>query len=105
LHDETSESYTLNCLKIANELKALLVAQGRVASLLRLRKRTILDGQLMAGPLIPLRYVGRGAPTWTTHYACCSDGLVYDPLLAAPVPVDNYSLRAFGERLAPEYIE
>ncbi|MBK8742809.1 MAG: hypothetical protein IPM02_26505 [Betaproteobacteria bacterium] len=105
LHDETRETYSLNCLTVANELRALLIAQGRSASLLRLRSHTVRDGQLVVGPLIPLRYIGRGAPTWTTHYACCADGLVYDPLFAAPVPIDSYALRAFGEPLAPEFIE
>ena len=28
LHDETRETYSLNCLTVANELRALLIAQG-----------------------------------------------------------------------------
>lgn len=105
LHEETREAYAPDCLKVANELKALFVAQGRSASVLRLRSRAVRDGQLVVAPLIPLRYIGRGAPTWTTHYACCADGLVYDPLFAAPVPIDTYPLLAFGQALVPEFIE
>lgn len=105
LHEDTREAYTLDCLTVANELKALLVAQGRVASLLRLRKRSLLDGQLWAGPLTPRRYAGRGAPTWTTHYACYCEGWVYDALFFDPVPIVDYALRAFGERLAAESVD
>jgi hypothetical protein len=105
LHEDTREAYTLDCLTVANELRALLVAQGRVASLLRLRKRSLLDGQLMAGPLTPLRYAGRNAPTWTTHYACYCEGWVYDALFVGPVPIGDYSLQAFGERLTAESVD
>jgi len=53
-------------------------------------------------PLIARRFSGRSVPAWTTHYVCCCDGEVYDPLLGRSEPLEMYSTAVFG-RAIPLY--
>ena len=54
-----------------------------------------------SGPLIP-----RSMPSvcWTTHYVCCCDGEVHDPLAGDAVPIGEYAERMFGRVLKVEEI-
>lgn len=44
--------------------------------------------------LVPKVYEGR--VSWGAHFVCISAGLVYDPILSAPEPLDTYAAMAFG---------
>ncbi|MGZ4779181.1 MAG: hypothetical protein ACXV5L_08290 [Thermoanaerobaculia bacterium] len=102
LYGAMADRYSGDCLKHARTIRDLLVAEGRNAWIARLRKTEKFGDATFHAPLIPLRYRGRGGPTWTTHYVCCFDGKAYDPLLGAPVPIAGYSMAVFGEEFEVE---
>lgn len=99
-----ADRYSGDCLKHARTIRAQLVGEGHDAWIGRLRKTETCGNTTFHGPLTPLRFRGRGGPTWTTHYVCCSDGEAYDPLLGAPVPLAVYSVAVFGEEIDIEPI-
>lgn len=95
------DAYFGDCRKRALHVRALLRAAARDAWIGRMRKVSGWGDSTFHGPLIPLRYRGRGrsAPAWTTHYVCVSDGVAYDPLIGSPVPMGRYSMTVFGEEI------
>jgi hypothetical protein len=107
LSAEMIDRYRGDCLKHARQLQALLRGDGRSPWLGRLRKVEKREAATFHAPLIPARFLGRAAPTWTTHYVCCCDGRAYDPLVGVPIPLERYSVTVFGEdieitRLEPD---
>jgi hypothetical protein len=100
--------YTADCVTHACNIADLLLSAGREAWIGRLRDITKLRDDVFHGPLIPRRFTGGHARTWNVHYVCCSGTEVYDPMLAEPVGIEQYSLAAFGnplevtEHLSPE---
>jgi hypothetical protein len=70
-----------------------LLAEGRSPWIGRIRERIDRGDHVFHGPLIPKRLP---TITWTTHYVCCCDGEVYDPLTGTPVAVDGYVRTVFG---------
>ena len=105
LHAASAGAYPFDCLRVARELRSLLLREGIHSSLIRLRRHERRGDGLMVWPLIPLRYAGRDGPAWTTHYACCADGMVFDPPFAEPVATAGYALRAFGVDVVPEIVD
>jgi hypothetical protein len=93
------ERYSGDCLQQAKKILAIFVAEGREAWIGRLRKTEKRGDTTMHWPLIPLRFRGRSAPTWTTHYVCCSGELAYDPLVGHPIPLSEFSRAVFGEEI------
>jgi hypothetical protein len=89
-----------NCLSAARKLSALLLGEGRSPWIGRLRKTESLNGRVFHAPLTP-RVAGVAA-TWTTHYMCCCDATVYDPVAGKPVQLEVYSLEVFGEHISLE---
>ena len=94
-----ADRYSGDCLAHARRIQAHLIAEGRNAWIGRFRKTERRGSTTFHAPLMPLRFRGRGAPTWTTHYVCCSGETAYDPLLGAPVPLAIYSVAVFGEEM------
>ena len=93
-HRQLACEYEGNCLAIAREIARLLVDRGRQPFIAYLHKEESRAGSRFHYPLIPKKYTGR--ITWTKHYVCCCDGVVYDPMLERPVRIDQYSRAAFG---------
>jgi hypothetical protein len=90
-----------NCLVAARELSALLLDEGRAPWIARLRKtQTLEGGHVFHAPLTP-RVAGVGR-TWTTHYVCCCDAIVYDPVAGRALRLEVYSLEIFGEQISME---
>ena len=90
-----AHNYDANCLKIARDIAGLLIAgksQPFIACLHKEEDR--VEGRFHY-PLMPKKYKGR--VTWTKHYVCCCDGMVYDPMLEEPVRIEQYSMAVFGE--------
>jgi hypothetical protein len=98
--DAMADAYTGDCLAYARTLAAMLDG----AWLGRIRNVQQVGGQTFHAPLVPLRYLGRGGPAWTTHYVCVADGLAYDPIAGEPVPLAQYTERVFGQRLTVERV-
>ena len=91
----TAERYEQDCVAHACRIAELLLAERREPWIGRIRD---VQGNYH-GPLIPLRYLGKGAPTWTTHYVACAGREVFDPLAGEPVEVDRYTIEVFGRKL------
>jgi hypothetical protein len=85
--------YTANCVVHASTLAGLLLDVGRAPWIGRLRHITRRGEGLFHEPLTPRRFRGT---TWNTHYVCCCDGEVYDPLLGRAVAVEGYAREVFG---------
>ena len=91
-NDYVDESglYAESCGVLAVEIARLLEAEGKTPSILSLRVDSA-DTNI----LVPLPYGGRIG--WGGHMVCVAEGMVYDPMLPAPVQWDSYSEAAFGE--------
>ena len=89
-----------DCLKRARAIAAQLAAEGKTPWIGRLRDVQQTPAGRYHGPLIPRPFSGqREVPAWTTHYVCCCDGYAYDPLLAAPEPLETYAVTLFGREI------
>jgi hypothetical protein len=95
-----AHSYEANCLTIAYDIAGLLIAEGRSPFIACLHKEEDRAGNRFHYPLIPKKYNGR--VTWTKHYVCCCDGIVYDPMLDEPVAIERYSQKVFGQEFPME---
>ena len=90
-----AERYAGDCVAHACRTAELLLAEHRAPWIGRIRD---VQGNVH-GPLTPLRYRGKGAPTWTTHYVACAGRQVYDPLVGKPIDLDKYAMEVFGRQL------
>ena len=97
--------YSADCVTHACAVADLLLAEGASPWIGRLRHVTDRDGQPFHEPLIPTRF---RMLTWNTHYVCCLEDEVYDPIVGEPVAIDRYAAIVFGrhipiqEHLTPE---
>jgi hypothetical protein len=95
-------NYEANCLAIARDIARLLADDGREPFIVCLHKEEVRAGNMFHYPLIPKKYKGR--ITWTKHYVCCSEGMVYDPMLDEVIEIEQYSRAAFGEEFPMERV-
>jgi hypothetical protein len=93
-------NYEANCLAIARDIAGLLSDGGSQPVIMCLHKEEPTPKGRFHYPLIPKKYNGR--VSWTKHYVCCCDGIVYDPMLEGPVRVEQYSMAVFGEEFPME---
>jgi hypothetical protein len=94
-----ADRYEGDCVGHAEQLARVLLDVGCSAWIGAVRDFVSTGDREYHGPLVPLRYLGRGAPAWTVHYVCCSEGWAYDPLVGEPVAVEELARRAFGRDL------
>ena len=97
--DLLEDRYTENCVVYACRAAELLLAESLAPWIGRVRDIEEKDGMRIHHALIPLRYRGRGAPTWTTHYVTCAGGQAYDPLIGEPIDIDRFTMEVFGRKL------
>jgi hypothetical protein len=91
------DRYVGDCLVHARRIAALLAAEGRTPWIARIRCVEQRGDAVFTHPLIPKRFLGKGALAWTTHYVACADGQAYDPIAGEPVPIDDYVRIIFGD--------
>ena len=96
---EMDSGYTLDCVAHACALARLLLDAGRAPWIGRLRETIDLGENVFHAPLTPVRFKGAHARTWTTHYVCCAEDVVYDPIVGKPLPVGSYAEAVFGRVL------
>ena len=97
-----AHNYDANCLKIARDIAGLLIAgKSQPFIACRHKEEDRVEGRFHY-PLMPKKYKGR--VTWTIHYVCCCDGMVYDPMLEEPVRIEQYSMAVFGEDSPSRYM-
>jgi hypothetical protein len=91
--------YSEDCVAHACRLAELLLAEGRAPWIGRIREAIDRGDHVFHGPLIPKRFP---AITWNTHYVCCCEGEVHDPLAGTPVAIDQYARTLFGREIEIE---
>jgi hypothetical protein len=91
-----TNGYVADCVTHACAIADLLLRSSRSPWIARVRRTTHTVDGVLHEPLIPKRFTGTQAVTWTTHYVCCENGAAYDPMLARPVPIDRYCDEVFG---------
>jgi hypothetical protein len=96
---EMKSGYTLDCVTHACALARLLLDAGRAPWIGRLRETIERGEHVFHAPLTPVRFKGKAARTWTTHYACCAGNEVYDPIAGQPIPLGSYAEVVFGRAL------
>jgi len=97
-----TERYAGDCRRRAYEIAKLLIAEGRSPWIARVRETIVQGDSVFHAPLTTVRIFGFESVTWTTHYAACAEGEVYDPLIGEPVPLEGYTERVFGREIALE---
>ena len=93
---EMANGYVANCVTHACAIADLLLRSKRSPWIARLRRITQTDAGEFHWPLNPRRFTGPHAVTWNTHYVCCLDDTVYDPIAGTPLPLDRYCQEVFG---------
>jgi len=91
--------YPGDCVTHACRLAELLIAERKNPWIGRVRDVRQVALGTFHGPLTPIRLLGFGGPTWTTHYIACVDGFAYDPLVGRPVLLAEYAVTVFGREL------
>ena len=82
-----------SCWGIALQVSRLVEAKGIRPVVFEVAK--MVGGQMVE--MTPLLYEGR--VTLYGHVACSAEGLMLDPLLDEPEPIETYGVSAFGEAL------
>lgn len=96
---QMDSGYTLHCVAHACALAHLLLDAGRAPWIGRLRETIERQDHVFHAPLTPVRFKGKAGPTWTTHYVCCVENDVYDPIAGKPLSIDDYAEVVFGRAL------
>jgi len=96
LSSSMPDRYEGDCAAHARRIAELLLADGRAPWIGRIRRVETRGDALFTAPLIPLRYLGRSALAWTTHYVACAGSEAYDPLIGEPIDVAAYAEAVFG---------
>jgi len=91
--------YEGDCATHACRVAALLLREGRAPWIARLRDIEMRGSERFHGPLVAQRYLGRGGTTWTTHYVAGAGRELYDPIVGAPIDVDQYAVAVFGREI------
>ena len=94
-----AERYAEDCVAHAARTAERLLAERRSPWIGRVRDVSEKDGVRFDAPLIPLRYLGKGALAWTTHYVACTARQVYDSVAGVPLDLDAYTVEVFGRDL------
>lgn len=92
-------TYVENCVVHACNLARLLLDAGETPWIGGIRETVMMGDARLHQALIPVRFAGRASPAWTTHYVCCSGTVAYDPLVGAPIDIDELSAAIFGRPL------
>jgi hypothetical protein len=85
--------YVADCVTHACVLAELLLQSQQEPWIARLHVTIPTDAGIFHVPLTPKRFT---AVTWNTHYVCCVDHAVYDPMVPKPIPIDKYCGEVFG---------
>jgi hypothetical protein len=88
LEDGSPES----CVEVAILVSTYLHLEGKEAEIVYLTGAAKDDVNFE--PLRPLPY--RDRIIWGGHTICVLEGVVYDPILEAPEPLESYPTKAFG---------
>lgn len=87
-----------SCHMIALEIAELFLQAGCRPDIRVIGEQVTEHGTVGWKNLAPVMF--HGLVEWSAHVVCCYDEKVYDPLLSKPIPIEGYTERIFGERIA-----
>ena len=92
--DYSDDRGNVHCELLADDLAKILAREDKIPLLLELKSANVSESGKRE-TLVPLPY--DGAVRWAGHSVCYAEGLVYDPILDEPVPLEEYGQKAFGQ--------
>lgn len=95
--DETG-IYSDSPVLVALEMARLLEQEGQKPSLVAIRGEEI--DKVGNREALVMRQCG--GQRWGAHVVCIAEGLVYDPMLPEPQPVEDYLVRSFDQAVCLE---
>jgi hypothetical protein len=87
------DNYSESCSLIAKNIAKTLVKEGKKPRIISVTGKRIPNSSNRES-LQPVQYAGR--VSWGAHVVCVCDGLVYDPMIGRPLPLEEYAHEAFG---------
>ena len=88
-------NYSKSCSLIAVDIAKMLLEEGKRPEIVSITGKRIDNPNIIVHePLKPVQYEGR--VSWGGHTVCVCDGLVYDPMIGRPLPIEEYAHKAFG---------
>lgn len=88
--------YREHCGLIATDIAKLFMNKGLKPELFSVRGQ-IVDKVGNSESIRPKRY--NGQVTWGGHTVCVLDGIVYDPIIGKPIPIELYKMTAFEKEV------
>jgi hypothetical protein len=96
--DVTGEA-PVSCKRVALDMYKLIKTNGKTSRVMTLFGKSV-DPDGDRAWLIPTAYEGR--IQWASHVICVSAGIVYDPMLPRPLPMEDYLVTAFDQEVLVE---
>lgn len=93
-YSDGSEKFVDSCTLVALEIADALKAEGLTPRLLHIQGEAI-DTHGKRATLMPTPFEGR--VQWGSHIICEAEGVVYDPMLQSPLPLEEYLTTAFNQ--------
>ena len=88
-------NYAESCAVIAADIAKILIKDGKKPTIVSITGKRIDNPHIIASePLEPVQYEGR--VSWGGHTVCVCEGMVYDPMIGRPLPIEEYAHEAFG---------
>jgi hypothetical protein len=99
-YKDESGQHTDSCFLNAIDLGVLLRNEGKKPHILIIRGETDETGDRNRVALVPKPFNGR--VQWGAHIVCEAEGVVYDPMLDTPLPLEEYLEAAFTQKVEIE---
>jgi hypothetical protein len=96
MHESLKDGYGVDCRDIALSLVKHLRAEGHAPRISTIYGE-VIDTLGNRARLVPTPYEEYDV-TWGWHAVCEAAGVVYDPMLPMPMPLENYLPTAFEQQ-------
>lgn len=85
-------------LDLAIEVARRLLNDGKIPYIVAFIEENNQEDAETYRHFSPLLY--QNQVVWWCHHVCCSGDMTYDPFLGKPIPIEQYSEFAFGEKIS-----
>ncbi len=90
--------YVESCTLIANEVARIFLKAGKQSEIISISGKRVDNPYINANEMLkPLQYEGR--VSWGAHVVCICEGVVYDPMIGQPLPLEEYIKTAFDSEV------
>jgi len=95
-NDYTKDGHTEHCGLIAVDIVRLFIKSGLKPQIFSIVGK-VVDSAGNRETFYPRRYSNR--VSWEGHTVCVLNGVVYDPMVGTPVPLDEYARITFSKEV------